>query len=148
PFFSTKALGNGTGLGLSTCQGIIKKHEGFITVHSQIQSGTEFRVYLPAADSKLVEPPVVSTVVTPVGNGERILVVDDEESILVMIRAALENFGYVVSTASSGLEAVGRFRESQNTIQLVITDHNLPLMGGKAIIAALRAIRPDIKIIV
>ncbi len=148
PFFTTKAPGKGTGLGLSTCHGIIKKHEGFIIVQSELKSGTEFRVYLPAGDVKPAEPAAVAPCAPPVGNGERILVVDDEESILAMTRATLENYGYAVSTAANGLEAVGRFRENLNSIQLVITDHSLPLMGGKAIMAALRKIRPDIKIIV
>jgi two-component system, cell cycle sensor histidine kinase and response regulator CckA len=148
PFFSTKAPGNGTGLGLSTCQGIIKKHDGFITVSSQIQSGTEFKVYLPAAAAKPAELPALLPVAPPPGKGEHILVVDDETSVLAMIRAALENYGYFVTTAVSGSEAVGRFRENPDDIQLVITDHSLPQMGGKAIIDALREIRPDIKIIV
>ena len=147
PFFTTKAPGKGTGLGLSTCQSIVKKHDGFITVRSEVNAGTEFKVYLPAADAKLEEPSATPPSALPAGSGERILVVDDEESVLAMTRAALENYGYAVSTAVNGLEAVSRFRENPAAIQLVITDHAMPLMGGEAIIAALRKIRPDIKII-
>lgn len=147
PFFTTKAPGKGTGLGLSTCQSIVKKHDGFIAVQSQLNSGSEFKVYLPAAGTKTEEPSTALPTAPPVGNGERILVVDDEASILAMIRAALENYGYVVNTAASGLEAVTCMHENPGAIQLVITDHALPFVGGEAIMAALRKIRPDIKII-
>ena len=147
PFFTTKAPGKGTGLGLSTCRSIVKKHAGFITVESTVNVGSEFKVFLPAAAEKSEEPAAVLPVAPPVGKGERILVVDDEETILAMMRAALENYGYLVSTALSGIEAVACLTERADEIKLVITDHALPLMGGKAIIAALRRIRPDIKVI-
>jgi CheY-like chemotaxis protein len=147
PFFTTKAPGKGTGLGLSTCHGIIKKHDGFITVNSQLKIGTEFKVYLPAADARPADVAPAVPTAPPAGQGERILVVDDEESILAMTRAALENYGYKVSTAANGLEAVGCLRENPEGIKLVITDHALPFMGGKGIVAALRKIRPEIKII-
>lgn len=146
PFFTTKAPEKGTGLGLSTCQSIVNKHDGFITVQSKPKAGSEFKVYLPAADAAPVES-TATVMAAPTGHGERILVVDDEESILAITRAALESFGYSVTTAASGLEAVGRFGESPGDIQLVITDHALPFMGGNAIIAALRKIRPDVRVI-
>jgi PAS domain S-box-containing protein len=148
PFFTTKAPGKGTGLGLSTCLGIVKKHDGFITVHSRLESGTVFKVYLPAAEATPAEAPAAVPAAPPAGKGERIMVVDDEEGILAMTRAALENYGYAVTTAANGLEAVGCFSANPDGIRLVITDHVLPVMGGKAIIAALRKIRPDVKIIV
>ncbi len=149
PFFTTKAPGKGTGLGLSTCRSIIKSHDGFIAVKSQVGVGTEFKVYLPVAPAtNSSESDDVRKPVPPVGGGERILVVDDEESILAMTRAALENYGYAVSTATSGLEALARFRENPGVIQLVIADHAMPFMDGKTMIAALRKIQTDIKIIV
>jgi PAS domain S-box-containing protein len=148
PFFTTKAPGKGTGLGLSTCQSIAKNHNGFITVHSKVKSGTEFKVYLPAADIAPPEPAVARTAPPPSGNGERILVVDDEESILAITRAALENYGYTVLTENSGLEAVTRFSEKPDAVDLVITDLAMPFMDGRAMIAALRKIRPDLKIII
>lgn len=146
-FFTTKAPGKGTGLGLSTCQSIIKGHGGFIIVHSKVGVGTEFRVYLPAAGIKPPEPIAASKPAPPAGKGEHILVVDDEESILAMTRAALENYGYLVSTATDGMEAIARFRENPNAINLVITDNAMPFMDGPAVIETLRKIRPDIKII-
>jgi CheY-like chemotaxis protein len=147
-FFTTKAPGKGTGLGLSTCQSIVKSHAGFITVHSQVGVGTEFKVYLPAADAKPQEPVADKKMELPAGNGERILVVDDEESVLAMTRAALGSYGYLISTAVSGMEAIARFREDPEAIDLVITDFAMPLMDGPAMIPVLRKIRPDIKIIV
>jgi PAS domain S-box-containing protein len=147
PFFTTKGPGKGTGLGLSTCLGIIKKHDGFITVHSRPNAGTEFRVYLPAAEVKPAEPPPAIPLAPPEGNGEHILVVDDEQGILAMTRAALENYGYKVSTAANGLEAISLFRENAKAIQLVITDHNLPVLGARAMITALRKIQPAVRVI-
>ena len=147
PFFTTKAPDKGTGLGLSTCHSIVKNHSGFIDVRSTLKSGTEFQVYLPCAD---VEPPTSGAVrpaTPPNGKGERILVVDDEESILAITRTALENYGYLVATAASGLEAVARFREDPSSISLVMTDHAMPFMDGHAITGVLRKIRPDIRII-
>jgi PAS domain S-box-containing protein len=146
PFFTTKAPGKGTGLGLSTCQGIVNKHDGFMTVRSQPKKGTEFKVYLPAAEAKPVETAAPDLSV-PAGKGERVLVVDDEEGFLALTRVALENFGYEVKTAASGLEAMGCLQENPAGIDLVITDHALPLMGGRTIITALRKIRPGIKVI-
>ncbi len=147
PFFTTKAPGKGTGLGLSTCRSIIKNHNGFISVQSQPGTGTEFRVCLPCDGGGLSAPGAVKPSPIPTGDGERILVVDDEESILAITRAALENYGYTVSTAASGLEAIARFREEPGAISLVMTDHAMPFMDGHAIIALLRKIRPDIRII-
>ena len=147
PFFTTKAPGKGTGLGLSTCQAIVKKHGGFITVCSQVQAGTEFRVYLPAAETKPDEPPPVISNAPPAGNGERVLVVDDEEAVLAMTRAVLENYGYAVSTATNGLEAMGLFRERTNEFKLAIVDQSMPILGARALITALRKIRPEVRII-
>jgi PAS domain S-box-containing protein len=147
PFFTTKAPGKGTGLGLSTCHGIIKKHDGFITVESKVNVGTQFKVFLPPAGAQPEEPAPAAPAAPPVGHGEHILVVDDEEAILAMTRTTLENYGYTVSTAADGLGALACLRENIETVRLVITDHALPLMAGDAIIAAVRKIRPDINIV-
>jgi PAS domain S-box-containing protein len=147
PFFSTKAADKGTGLGLSTCQNIINNHNGFINVISQPGVGTEFKVYLPATDVKAA-PPAVETSTLPTGQGECILVVDDEQSTLAIVRAALENYRYTVLTAASGAEAVGCFLKQPQAIQLVITDLVMPFMNGSETVDALKKIRPDIKILV
>jgi PAS domain S-box-containing protein len=148
PFFTTKAPGKGTGLGLSTCQSIVKKHDGFITVHSRVGAGTEFKVHLPAVGVKPRTLPVTGQPALPGGRGAGILVVDDEESILAMFRAALENFDYTVTTAASGMEAITHFRGNPNAFSLVIMDQMMPLMDGAATVAALRKTRPGLKVIV
>jgi CheY-like chemotaxis protein len=148
PFYTTKAPGKGTGLGLSTCQTIVRNHGGFLAVQSQVGSGTEFKVFLPAADVKPAETAGPGKSLLPAGKGERILVVDDEAAILAMTRAALENFGYQVTTAVTGMEAIARLRDNPDDIHLVITDYAMPLMDGEATIGQLRKIRPDLKILV
>jgi CheY-like chemotaxis protein len=148
PFFTTKAPGKGTGLGLSTCQGIAKSHNGFITLHSKINAGTEFRVHLPAANAAPPEETPVRQIPPPPGKGETILLVDDEEGILAITRAALENYGYKVLTAASGLDAVVQFAKKPAAINLVITDLDMPFMDGLTTIFSLRKIRADIKIII
>ncbi len=147
PFFTTKAPGKGTGLGLSTSLNIIKNHGGFITVHSQVGRGTEFRCYFPAA-TETPEETVTEPISLPPGSGECILIVDDEEAILAIMRSTLENYGYQVLTAGSGLEAIARFTPNSDAVHLIITDLAMPFMDGRAAIQALRKIRPDVKIIV
>ncbi|HLX95298.1 MAG TPA: PAS domain S-box protein [Verrucomicrobiae bacterium] len=147
PFFTTKAPGKGTGLGLSTSLNIIRHHGGFITVHSEIGRGTEFKFHLPAATETPVET-VPGQITLPPGNGECILIVDDEEAILAIMRSTLENYGYQVLTAGSGLEAIARFTQNSDAVHLIITDLAMPFMDGHAAILALRKIRPDVKIIV
>ncbi len=147
PFFTTKAPGKGTGLGLSTCQSIVKSHDGFITVQSQPGAGAEFKVFLPAAEVPPAASVLPAEVTLPIGHGEQILVVDDEESVLALTRAALENYGYRVIAVASGVEAIARFREDSRAFHLVITDQAMPFMDGYAMVSVLRNIRPDIKII-
>jgi PAS domain S-box-containing protein len=147
PFFTTKAPGKGTGLGLSTCQSIIKNHGGFITVDSRPGSGSEFKVHLPVAGARAIEPANVAPTALPAGKGERIFLIDDEESILALMRTALENYGYAVSTAVHGLEAIARFRENPAAFDLIVVDVAMPFTDRHALIEALREIRPEIKII-
>ncbi|HLZ53377.1 MAG TPA: PAS domain S-box protein, partial [Verrucomicrobiae bacterium] len=147
PFFTTKAPGKGTGLGLSTSLSIIKSHNGFITVHSEVGRGTEFKCYFPAA-TEVPEEAVAEPISLPPGNGECILIVDDEEAILAIMRSTLENYGYQVLTAGSGLEAIARFTRNSDAVHLIITDLAMPFMDGRAAIQALRKIRSDVKIIV
>ena len=146
PFFTTKAPGKGTGLGLSTSLGIVRNHDGFMTVHSEVGRGTEFKIFLPAAAERPVQTPLKRLSLPP-GNGERILIVDDEEAVLAIMRSALENYSYKVLPASGGLEAVALFARNPDAVHLVITDLDMPFMDGRAVIAALRKIRRDLKII-
>jgi PAS domain S-box-containing protein len=147
PFFTTKG-NRGTGLGLSTCQSIVKGHGGFIVVQSKPGEGTCFEVYLPAVDGRTPDTSRVRKGPLPAGSGERILVVDDEEAILAIARAALENYGYEVLTANSGVEAVNLFDKHRETINLLISDLEMPLMNGKETVEAIRKLRPDLKVII
>jgi PAS domain S-box-containing protein len=145
PFFTTKDPGKGTGLGLSTSLNIIKNHGGFLVVNSQVGNGTEFKFHLPAFMERSSATPANDAL--PMGNGERVLIVDDEAIVLVIARTALENYGYRVLTATNGLEAISCLNEKPQGIDLVITDWIMPLMGGLATATAMRRIKPDIKII-
>jgi CheY-like chemotaxis protein len=118
-----------------------------MTVHSEVGRETEFKVYLRAATGRPAET-VLKRLSLPPGNGDRILIVDDEEAFLAMMRSALENYNYKVLTAGGGLEAVALFARKPEAVNLVITDLDMPFMDGRAVIAALRKIRREIKIIV
>ncbi|HEX4644786.1 MAG TPA: ATP-binding protein, partial [Verrucomicrobiae bacterium] len=146
PFFTTKPLGKGTGLGLSTAMGIIKTHDGFVVVSSEVDKGSTFRVYLPARHGVEVSsghsPPE-----PPRGRGELILLVDDEISILEVTKAALEAFNYRVLLARDGTEAVALYLRHKPEIHAVITDMMMPRMNGPAAIHALKTIDPAVKII-
>jgi two-component system cell cycle sensor histidine kinase/response regulator CckA len=148
PFFTTKETGSGTGLGLSTVMGIVKSHGGFISVSSQVGTGSEFKVYVPAAESLSKVPALNAEPETQRGHGELILVVDDEAAIREITRSTLEAAGYRVLTASDGTEAVVLFVQHQNDVKAVITDLVMPYMDGPASIRALRKLNPLVRIIV
>lgn len=145
PFYSTKAPGKGTGLGLSTSLYIVKNHGGFLTVASQINKGTEFKCHLPA----VIEAPLPEPAPPPMprGNGECVLLVEDEAVDTRAARTTLESHGYRVLAAENGLEAVTSLSENRSAVDLVITEMELPLMGGSATAVALRRIRPDLKVV-
>jgi len=148
PFFTTKELSKGTGLGLSTAMGIVKSHGGIINVYSELDKGTTFKVYLPAMDStsETLKLPFAE-VSQPRGNGETVLVVDDEASILIITSQTLQAFGYRVLTATDGADALTVYAMHQNEIALVLTDMAMPLMDGASTIQALRQINPKVRII-
>lgn len=146
PFFSTKEIGKGTGLGLSTVHTIVKSHRGFVTVYSEVGKGTTFRVYLPALEG-IQAAAAEEKAQIPGGNGERILVVDDEESIREITRASLEANGYSVITATDGTEAIAAYATEGRDIALILTDLHMPYMDGAATIRALQKINPEVKCI-
>jgi CheY-like chemotaxis protein len=148
PFFTTKDLGKGTGLGLSTVLGIVRSHAGFVAVESRIGAGSTFRVYLPASTpAETAERTTPQSEPLPSGQGELILVVDDEEAIRESTRLALETHNYRALTASNGKEAVTRFLQHRQSIRLVLTDMMMPEMGGTALIRALRLLNPAVRVV-
>jgi PAS domain S-box-containing protein len=147
PFFTTKSIGKGTGLGLSTSLAIIKSHGGFIRVFSKPGEGSCFRVYLPACQDALESLRPAETEDLPRGNGETVLVVDDEEAIRNVTRKTLEAFGYKVMLAASGEEALSIFNAHRFGIDLVITDIMMPGMDGLATIGQLREIDSSVRLI-
>jgi PAS domain S-box-containing protein len=147
PFFTTKELGKGTGLGLSTSLGIIKSHRGFVEMDSETGRGTTFRVYLPATTVAVEVQPKPAVVDDRHGNGELIMVVDDETSILETTSHTLEAFGYRVLTARDGAEAIALYTTATEAPAVVLTDMMMPVMDGPSMIRALRKIRPTQRII-
>ncbi len=147
PFFTTKPVGKGTGLGLSTVLGIVKSHGGFLQVETEANRGTTFLIYLPASDAGETAGDEAVLHSLPVGQGEVVLVVDDEPAVLAMLRETLESFGYRVLTAADGTEAVAIYTAQRREIKLVLTDMLMPHMDGPATIRVLRRIDPSLKII-
>lgn len=146
PFYSTKEPGQGTGLGLSTVQSIVRSHGGFIELESETDRFTEFRLFLPVGDAALSEVAAnePSSEVTKPGV---ILLVDDEVLVLESSQLMLEELGYAVITAESGAEALKHFEESGSSIQVVMTDLMMPGMDGGTLIKRLRALRPDLAVV-
>src|SRR6185436_9581618 len=115
PFFTTKEVGKGTGLGLSTALTIVRSHGGFINVYSEPRRGTQFAVYLPAVEAAAEAGARLQSDL-PVGHGELILVVDDEDAIRQITKATLETFGYRVITAADGTEALGLYAQHREEV--------------------------------
>jgi two-component system, cell cycle sensor histidine kinase and response regulator CckA len=145
PFFTTKALGEGTGLGLSTAIGIIRNHGGFLTVSSEVGIGTQFQVFLPAVgETNLLSE---ETPTLPLGQGELILVVDDETSLRETLKITLEFQRYKVLTAKDGLEAIATYSQHQDEIKVVLLDMIMPSMDGATAMQVLQQLNPQVKII-
>ena len=147
PFFTTKEVGKGTGLGLSTALTIIKGHGGFINVYSEPGQGTRFSIYFPAAESEHSSDDEKDANAIPRGNGELILIVDDEENIREVMTVTLESFGYKVITAADGTEGLARYAQHAKEISIVVTDMAMPFMDGAAMIRALKKMDPEFKIV-
>jgi len=148
PFFTTKEVGKGTGLGLSTVRGIVKSHGGFVSVYSEAGRGTTFKVYLPAHEEG--EAPVEASPdgeKSWVGNGELILIVDDEMEVRAVTEAVLKASGYNVLSASDGTEALAIFAQRFAEIDLVLTDVMMPHYDGTALTLTLKKMKPSVKII-
>jgi PAS domain S-box-containing protein len=152
PFFTTKGVGRGSGLGLSTARTIVKAHCGFITFTSAEGRGTTFSIFLPSAAAGLAQPAVGApgkpeAGPLPRGNGEQVLVVDDEESVRLIMRTSLESFGFRVRTASDGAEAIALVQGFPGQFDLALVDMQMPGLDGGKTITALRHMRPDLAIV-
>jgi len=147
PFFTTKEVGQGTGLGLSTTLAIVRSHGGFINLYSEEGKGTTFKVYFPGTP---LAPETIDDDATdnlPTGHGELVLVIDDEAAIREITKETLEAYGYRVVTARDGLEGVAVYAGRRDEFSAVVTDIMMPVMDGTAVIAALRQLRGDVRIV-
>ena len=147
PFFTTKGAGKGTGLGLSTVLGIIKSHEGFMEVQSEVGAGAMFRLYFPALVTKPAEVTAPREPQLPSGQGETILVIDDEVDVREVVQALLESYGYRVLLASDGVEGIGLFAQHRAIISAVVSDMIMPAMQGPQVLKELRNIDPAVRLV-
>lgn len=147
PFFTTKEVGQGTGLGLSMLQGTVHSHQGAIEVNSKVGIGTEFHIYFPLinSDEDINRDSNATEIIE--GNGETILIADDNKAFIDAHRDVLENIGYKVHVAHNGLEATKYYMQHNEEIELVILDVMMPVMGGVEAAREIRLMDNDAKII-
>jgi CheY-like chemotaxis protein len=152
PYFTTKKAGEGSGMGLAVVHGIVSAYGGEIAVHSEVGKGTSFNVFLPVENDvqkKVEKIAAVSTApASTQGQGEKILLVDDEANLAEMAKEMLESYGYSVDTRIDSLEALEVFRENPDKYNLVISDQTMPNLTGVHLAEKIRRIRSDIPIIV
>lgn len=143
PFFTTKEVGKGTGLGLSMVYGIIKQHDGYINCYSEPGKGTSFKIYLPLIEREAEKPKEEHVIVA--GGTETILLAEDEDEVRKLMKLVLEEAGYKIIEAADGKEALEKFREQKDKINLLLLDVIMPMMNGRAVFEEARKIRPEIK---
>ncbi|RPI06942.1 MAG: PAS domain S-box protein [Ignavibacteriae bacterium] len=148
PFFTTKEQGKGTGLGLAVVYGVIQSHHGFIDVESTLGHGSTFQLYFPVplASEKIISVPIEAAAES-VGGTEMVLLVEDEESLLEMVRLLLESKGYRVMTAQDGNEAFNMYGRYTHEIDIVLTDMGLPGMTGMDLFKNLKQITPNVQVL-
>ncbi len=147
PFFTTKAVGQGTGLGLAQVYGIVKQHEGYIEVDSELDHGTTFTIYFPFTSFEKI-PPLPVEEELPHGQGEVILLVEDDPTVLQATTTMLSHLGYRVLTATNGRDALDKFDQNHEEIALVLTDLTMPEMEGLDLSQALAERSSTIKVVV
>jgi CheY-like chemotaxis protein len=147
PFYTTKEVGEGTGLGLATVYGIVKQNQGFINVYSEPDQGTTFKIYIPRYGGTASGRPQSKTQEAPVGNNEAILIVEDEISTLNLSKAMLERLCYSVLATTSAHDAVQLVKESKKKISLLLTDVVMPEINGRELADRIQSLIPDIKIL-
>jgi two-component system cell cycle sensor histidine kinase/response regulator CckA len=148
PFFSTKEVGSGTGLGLSTVYGIVKQTGGFVAVDSEVGRGTAFRILLPRWKGELPRPaePAAEAKRSDTTGAGTVMLVEDEDAVRLFSSRALRNKGYKVVEAKSGEDALALFEEHPN-IDVLVTDVVMPQMDGTELIKRVRALRPGMRIV-
>lgn len=147
PFFTTRANGKGTGLGLSTVYGIVKQNHGHITVYSELEKGTTFKIYLPIVRNEIPVEPRHAAEPELKGGNETILLVEDENSVRKVAIDMLSELGYSVHSAINGKHALELFDEYRTKIELVITDLGMPDIGGNQLVRIIRSFNPDLKVV-
>jgi len=148
PFFTTKEQGEGTGLGLSMAYGIVKKHDGFITVYSEPGTGTIFKIYLPVVQALVIAGMSDVPEAAPVRGGtETILVGEDDETLRRLSTKVLSHYGYTVIEAVNGQDAVSKFAEFGDSIALVILDAIMPIKNGRLACDEMRTVYPELQVL-
>lgn len=151
PFFTTKDIGQGTGLGLAVVFGIVKNHNGFIDVASEVHSGTTFRLYFPVSAGEAAAQESVaksSEQAAPASGGATILLVEDEENMLRLLERAFSRRGYRTFKADTGQSALELYQRHKEQIDVVLLDMGLPRVSGREVLRKIRIERPDAKIVV
>jgi signal transduction histidine kinase/CHASE3 domain sensor protein len=146
PFFTTKEQGKGTGLGLAMVYGIIRQHNGFVHVYSELNRGATFKIYLPLISAKASAPAVTPEAI-PLEGSEVILLAEDNHGVRELISTALAGFGYTVISAGDGEEALARFLENRERIDLALLDLIMPKMNGKEVYQKMLELKPSVKTI-
>ncbi len=147
PYFSTKKQGEGTGLGLALVQAIVDDHNGFLEVDTQLDKGTNFSIYFPVIGDIDIPLPSLANDPSLFKGNEKIMIVDDEESIRYVLKDILERYGYTVNAFENGFEALKAFKKDPDYFDLIITDMTMPKISGDELAIELLGIRPDLKII-
>ncbi len=145
PFFTTKEMGKGTGLGLAVVYGIIQEHLGYINVDSEPEKGTAFRIYLPMMQEKKLPAQNPLDREKPRGGKESVLLAEDEVTVRRLFSTVLQQNGYTVIEAVNGEDAVRKFEENKDTVDLLLFDLIMPKMNGKVALDAIRRLKPEIK---
>ncbi|MEF9426802.1 MAG: ATP-binding protein [Candidatus Mariimomonas ferrooxydans] len=145
PFFTTKEVGKGTGLGLAITYGIIKQHNSYIKIYSKAGGGTTFNIYLPLIKKNVKEEKSAEAAL--MRGTETVLIAEDEESVRSSLRLILQEHGFTVIEAFDGEDAVEKFQENKNRIQLLILDMVMPKEQGKDVYEQIKKLKPDIKAI-
>ena len=146
PFFTTRPPGEGTGLGLSVVHGIMRHHEGAVSVESRVGTGSTFRLYFPAVDAEVREEPALSPKATD-GRGMRIAYVDDEDSLVLLVSRTLKRRGFEVTGFTESSRLLAAISDAPDVFDVVVTDYNMPGRSGLQVIEEIRRVAPELPVI-